>query len=418
MPKKRLTEEGVAKLNPPAAGKQMDYFDAGMPGLVLRVNYGGAKVWRALYYVKKLDKVGKRITAPTTHKLGRYPHLKLKEAREKARTFLSDPQKALAQAGSGSFKEVAETFLKRHVAASGLRSQPEIERCLAKYIYPAWQHRPFREIKRGDVATLLDQIQDEHGARQADICLAIVSKMANWYAARNDDYVSPVVRGMGRYKAADRKRKRILNDDEIRAVWQVCGDAGTFGALVRVLLLTGQRLRKVAAIQWDEVVDGEWRIATVAREKGNAGTLRLPPIALNIINAQPRLAGNPFVFASGNGGAVNSFSQCKQDLDDRLPKMPPWVLHDLRRTARSLLSRAGVRPDIAERVLGHVIPGVEGVYDRHHYGEEKADALNRLAHLVDTILDPPPPNVIPIKKGKQRAITNTRGNAAAALKRP
>jgi len=69
--------------------------------------------------------------------------------------------------------------------------------------------------------------------------------------------------------------------------------------------------------------------------------------------------------------------------------MPSWVLHDLRRTARSLLSRAGVRPDISERVLGHAIPGVEGVYDRHSYDHEKADALNRLATLIDTIVHPP-----------------------------
>jgi hypothetical protein len=66
--------------------------------------------------------------------------------------------------------------------------------------------------------------------------------------------------------------------------------------------------------------------------------------------------------------------------------MPAWVIHDLRRTARSLLSRAGVRPDISERVLGHVIRGVEGVYDRHGYDDEKADALNRLARLIETIV--------------------------------
>ena len=88
MPKKRLTEEGVAKLPAPAAGRQIDYFEAGMPGLVLRVNYGGAKIWRALYYVPSVVKSGKRkgqrIMMPTTHKLGRYPILKLKEARAAA----------------------------------------------------------------------------------------------------------------------------------------------------------------------------------------------------------------------------------------------------------------------------------------------------------------------------------------------
>jgi integrase len=65
-----------------------------------------------------------------------------------------------------------------------------------------------------------------------------------------------------------------------------------------------------------------------------------------------------------------------------------WTLHDCRRTARSLLSRAGVRPDVAERVLGHVMGGVEGVYDRHSYREEKAHALRMLAGLIENILRP------------------------------
>ena len=395
MPKKRLTEEGVAKLKPPASGKQVDYFDAGMPGLVLRVNYGGAKVWRALYYLKRLDKDGKRVTTPTTHKLGRYPHLRLKDAREAARRFLADPAKALAEADTGSFREVAENFVKRHVEANKLRTQPEIERCLAKYVYPAWEHRPFRELKRGDVAALMDGIEDRHGARQADLVLAIIRKIANWYAARNDDYVSPVVRGMHRSNGADRRGKRILDDDEIRALWSA--DAGTFGAFVKVLLLTAQRRDKVATMKWDDISEDTWTIASAPREKGNAGSLRLPPMVLNIINAQPHIAGNPHVFAGRGGGPLNAFSQRKRELDAKLPGMPRWVLHDLRRTARSLLSRTGVRPDISERVLGHAIPGVEGVYDRHSYNDEKAEALARLAALMELIINPPADNVVPFR---------------------
>jgi integrase len=407
MPKKRLTEEGVRKLKAPVQGKQIDYFDAYQPGLVLRVNYGGAKVWRALYYLKRLDQDGKRITLPTTYKLGRYPTLDLKQARIKAREFLADPQKALAQADVGSFKEVAENFLKRHVEANKLRWQAEIERCLNKYVYPHWQDRAFHELKRGDVAALLDYVQDQHGARQADIVLAIIRKLMNWHATRNDDYVSPVVRGMGRYKNADHKGKRILDDAEIRALWQAADASGMFGAFVQVLLLTAQRKGKVAAMKWDDLVDGEWRIPAEPREKTSAGSLRLPPKLLAIIQAQPRIAGNPHVFAGGRGnGALNSFSEGKRGLDAKLPKMPGWVLHDLRRTARSLMSRAGVRPDIAERVLGHAIPGVEGVYDRHSYRDEKADALLRLADLVERIVNPPEGNVVALpalpKRGTRR----------------
>ena len=93
------------------------------------------------------------------------------------------------------------------------------------------------------------------------------------------------------------------------------------------------------------------------------------------------------------------FSQRNDELDEKLGHFEPWVFHDLRRTARSLMSRAGVRPDISERVLGHAIPGIAGVYDRHSYDSEKADALNRLAALVQTIVNPPPENIVQMRRG-------------------
>ena len=77
--------------------------------------------------------------------------------------------------------------------------------------------------------------------------------------------------------------------------------------------------------------------------------------------------------------------------------IPPWRLHDLRRTSRSLMARAGVSSDIAERVLGHVLPGIRGVYDRHSYVAEKRDALERLVSLLTSILNPRAQNVVPLR---------------------
>ena len=371
----------------PAQGQTVRY-DALVPGLMLFTSYGGAKTWRVLYYVN-----GK----PRSKKLGRFPDMSVKKAREAARTFLDDPQAALARSKVGTFQEVAGDFIKRHVEKKGLRSKPEIERCLNKYIYPRWKDRPFLEIKRHDVADLLDHIEDDHGPRQADMVLAIISKLTRWYQARSDDYVSPVVPGMRRTDAAERKRKRILSDEELKAMWEECGDMGTFGSLVKVTLLTAQRRGKVMTMKWGDVVDGEWRIPSEPREKSHAGTLKLPQTVLGIIETRPRVAENPYVFPGRGKKHLNAWSQRKAELDKKLPnKMAHWTLHDLRRTARSLMSRAGVRPDIAERVLGHAIPGVEGVYDRHSYADEKAEALNRLASLVETIINPPSDNVVPL----------------------
>ena len=280
-----------------------------------------------------------------------------------------------------------------------MRSQYEIERILKKYIYPRWEHRPFREIRRTDVASLLDQVADNNGARQADVCLAVIRKLTNWFATRDDHYISPVVKGMNRSSGGG--RKRILDDDEIRALWNTAD--GTFGALLKVALLTGQRKDKVATMMWSDIDDGTWSIPSDEREKANAGKLQLPQSVIDIIDAQPRIASNPHVFSAGKGnGPFNSFSQRKRELDKRLPKMPGWTIHDLRRTARSLLARAEVRPDIAERVLGHAIPGIGRIYDRHAYDDEKGKALAALSALVNRIINPKAAKVTDLAEHRRR----------------
>ena len=211
----------------------------------------------------------------------------------------------------------------------------------------------------------------------------------NWYTIRNEDYVSPIVKGM-RFKT--QTRERVLAPDEIRTVWNAC--EGTFGAIVRVLLLTAQRREKVVSMKWEDVVDGVWSIPSERREKGNAGTLKLPESVLAIIEAQPVLADNPYIFAGRRRGqAFNSFSLGKAELEASAP-IAPWTLHDLRRTARSLLAGTEVSRDHAERLLGHAIPGVEGTYNRHGYVEEKAHALKALAGAINSIINPRPDNVV------------------------
>ena len=278
--------------------------------------------------------------------------------------------------------------MQRHVEAKGLRSDYEINRLLNKHLLPAWGGREFELIKRGDIAKLLDKVEDESGARTADYTLSIISGIANWYAKRHDDYVSPVIRGMKRHSSKDNARTRILYDDEIRIVWNAADND-----VVKLLLLTAQRLEKVQTMQWDDVsIDGVWNVPNGSRQKGTGGELPLSDMAIEIIRSRPRLASNPYVFA-GRGG---SYAKPKQFIA-KLPDMPQWQLHDLRRTARSLMSRAGVSPHIAERVLGHVIPGVEGIYDRHAYREEKAHALNALASLIEFILNPAADNVVALR---------------------
>jgi integrase len=383
--RKSLSDKGVAALKPRA--QRYTFPDPELRGHYVRVTPNGKKSFVAV----TLDPHGKQIWAT----LGSAEVLSITEAREKARIAINrvrDGKPAFETPPNkpASFQSVAETWLQRHVRAKGLRSEREITRLLRVHVYPAWEDRAFLDIRRSDVTALLDEVEDDHGARQADYVLAVVSGICNWFAVRHDNYVPPVVKGMQRQSRQARARARILSDDEIRAFWKAAEASGTFGALVRLLLLTAQRLAKVASMRWQDIsVDGVWAIPTQPREKGTAGELVLPDEAIKIIRSQTRFANNPYIFAGHGNGPFNSFGRCKQALDAMLPKeMPHWQLHDLRRTARSLLSRAEVRPEHAERVLGHALKGVEAVYDRHAYRNEKADALKRLSELIQGIVHP------------------------------
>jgi integrase len=391
---KKKGEPLPPKPEPNPSLKQVVYIhtDSKQRGLALMLVYSsqGTKAFRVLTY---------RNSKPHSVKLGTYPQMSLKDAWANAEEYFKNPQRFEAKAETGTFKDVAEQWIKRHVDENKLRSKDEIERCLKVYVYPKWGGRNFLEIRRPEVNELLDGIVDNHGKSQADAVLAIVRGICNWYAAnRSEHYVSPIVAKMkrDRRKPKDRARSRFLADDEIRAVWKAAGEVGTFGALVKVALLTGQRREKVSHMQWADVSpDGVWTIAREKGEKGTAGKIKLPQLALSVIQAQPHIAGNPYVFAGRGKTAFNSFSQRKDELDEKLPNMPAWTLHDLRRTCRKLMTRARVRPDIGELALGHSIKGIQAVYDDpQEYQPLIDEALQRVANEIETIINPPAPNVV------------------------
>jgi integrase len=206
-----------------------------------------------------------------------------------------------------------------------------------------------------------------------------------------------------------------LSDEEIRAVWPELRGAGTFGALIKTLLLTAQRRDEVAHMRYSEI--GADKIWTIPAERYKTKRPNHVPVsnpAKAIIDAQPKIDGCDFVFASSAETQFTDFARNKARLDQAVfaairkrakkgaavKPLPNWTLHDLRLTAKTLMVRAGVRPDISERVLGHVIPGVEGRYDRHSYADEKRDALEKLATMIERILHPMPSNITALKDRK------------------
>lgn len=375
--RKTLTDAGIASLEP----SSRPYPDPELPGHYIRVRPTGAKTFVAVARAAS----GKQIW----HTIGPSSLYSIAEAREKARKAIKAIRDGRDRSGPEAFETVAESWFKRQVENRRLISAPDLRSCLDRQLIPAWRGRDFNSIRRSDVANLLDSIEDSNGPVAADFALAVIRMLCNWRATRDENYVSPVVKGMRRTNPKARARDRVLNDDELREVWLAAEENGTFGAFVRVALLVAQRREKIVTIKWSDISEeGEWTIQRSEREKGTPPSLLLPKAALDIINAQPKLASNPHVFAGLGSGPMQGMSKRKDRFDAKLNGVAPYTIHDLRRTSRSLLSRAGVLPHIAERVLGHAIAGVDGICDRHEYREEKANALRILAGLIENILRP------------------------------
>ena len=400
----------------PDPKKRVTISDPDTRGLYVRITPKGAKTWT----IVARNPEGKQVW----REIGPVDDIGLEDARTRAREGVRrikqgeeafpapEPKK-----GPDSFKIVSERFLRMYVKDKErtLRTASDIERQFKVYIWPVWGDRVFSSIRRNDVVDLIDDIALERGAGMADHVLATLGRLCSWQAARDENYVSPIVRGMKRTRPAERARERVLDEEELRLVWNTA--TGAFGAFLKMCLLTGQRKAKIAKMKRADISDdGVWTIPTEKREKGNGGRLKLSPLALEVIASQPEIKDNPYVFAGKGKGAFNGYSKARVAFDAALLRarmksaaeagedvaavqaLTHWVIHDLRRTAKSLMARAKVRPDISERVLGHAMPVIEGIYDRYDYFDEKAEALAKLAGLLGLIVAPPARNVVTLAR--------------------
>src|SRR5262249_11774752 len=153
------------------------------------------------------------------------------------------------------------------------------------------------ELRRSDVARMLDKIADERGLVMADQTLAYMRKAFNWYSGKDDGFNSPIVRGMVRTRPRERARTRVLSDDDIRIIWPALDSAGTFGALVKALLLTVQRRDEVAQMSRKEIgQDGIWTIPAERYKTKRPNHVPLSKAALDIIEAQPKVGGCDYIF--------------------------------------------------------------------------------------------------------------------------
>jgi integrase len=417
-----LTDRSLRALKPAPLGKRVTVWDGVQPNLAVRVTDKGRRsfivVRRALGAV-----------SPTWSVLGQYPTMSLADARKAAREVLAvlaqgkdlrtvrEEKRSAAQAAvKQTFSVVAEAFIKRHVA--GLRSARMIESVVRQVLIPAWGDRPVTQISRRDVVDLVEAIIDRggpspgRGSRRksggpcaARHALSTARCLFNWCCETGRPDVSPCDRlKAAKLHGAPKRRDRVLSDDELRAVWDAASQIGyPYGALVRLLMLSGQRRQEIAGATWSEV-DLDKAVLTIGAERMKAAaahTVPLTPTAIEILRSLPRFVAGDYVF-SGRAGArpMSGFSKCKKRLDAKIGQMPPYSLHDLRRTVRTRLAELGVLPFIGELILAHAQQGVARIYDLHTYDAEKRDALNRWEAKLRQIVAPEPPTgkVVPLKR--------------------
>ena len=383
---KMFTDIALRNLKPGQVRREIP--DAGARGLYVVIQPSGAKSFAVRYRFggkpRKLTLTG-GISLAAARKAASYALFEVEQGRDPSEAKkITKARAALAKADT--VQAICEEYLARE--GRKLRTASSREATLKRLVFPEIGNQPIHTLRRSQIVRLLDKIEDENGERSADIVLAYLSRMFNWHAGRSDEFRTPIVRGMRRRNTKEHARNRILTDDELRSVWRAA-DAGPFGCFVKFLLLTGARRGEAAAIAWKEISGTEWTLPA-ARNKTKVDLVRPLSAAAQLeLSKVPKLAGTDFVFSIDGQSALGGFTRREKVLD-QASGVTGWTLHDLRRTARSLMSRAGAPSEHAERCLGHVISGVEGVYDRHSYRDEMLIAYEKLAALIGQIVDPQP----------------------------
>jgi integrase len=391
----RFTAKSVDHIKPGATRREIP--DDGCASLYLIVQPSGVKSWAVRYRYQgrptKLTLIGVTSLAAARKAATDALH-ELEQGNDPAAARKADRLEAMA-AKANTLANICQSYLA--IEGKKLRTVDQRISILNRLVLPELGAMPIETVKRSDIVRLLDRVEARNGSRMADVTLAVLRRILHWYETRTDDFRSPIIRGMGeRQNVVEHRRSRILDDNEIRKLWTATADNSPFSALVRFLLATSARRSEAAAMKWAEIdADGVWTLPA-SRSKTKVEVVRpLSKQALAILTELPRIGDYPFT--SNGVTPIASFSGPKAALDAR-SRVVGWRLHDLRRSARSLMAAAGVPVDHAERVLGHSRSDIVARYDRHKYLGEMARAVEMLSAQIETIIHPPEGAVIPMRR--------------------
>lgn len=395
----RFTDRSIKALKPKET--RYEVMEDGRKGLRLRVSPTGSKAWLFVY------RRGGKVTRIT---LGKYPEMALAEAHEelaRLRALLrkgTDPGQAervarLEEIRAPTVTQLGELYIERY-AKVHKRAWREDERILNKDVLPRWGHIKAKDITRGDLIALLDDLVDRGAPIMANRTLATVRKMFNYAMERSILETSPCVAVKAPGK--ETQRDRVLSEEEIRTFWAALDGINASLAIRCVLklqLVTAQRKGEVVAAEWSEIAGDWWTIPAEKAKNGLAHRVPLSALARAVLEEIPRL-GERYLFPSRSDGKPlldTSVDHAVQKHREAFG-IPHFTPHDLRRTAASHMAAMGISRLVLSKILNHVETGITAVYDRHSYDGEKHLALDAWARKLESIIHGASSNVVALTR--------------------
>jgi integrase len=401
----KLTVGRISGLRLPPGKTDHIAFDEAVPGFGIRLREGGSRSFVFQY------KVGDR---QRRMNLGAVSAVEFGKARKTARNLYhrvklgEDPASDKAEAKTRLAETLGATiklYLARQKNRLKPRSLVEVERHLLVHLRRL-HSLPLAKIERRTIASRLSELEQASGNRTRNSVRATLHALYAWAIQEGMAELNPVT---GTSRAPEKSRDRVLSANELRLICNAVPN-DQFGAIVKLLALTGARASEIAALRWDEIHDNMIVLPAERTKNSRSHVIPLSEPARAIINAQPRRANTDgktreLVFGFGEG-AFAGWGKCRERLNERITNatgkaLSHWTPHDLRRTAATMMAELGVQPHIIEAVLNHVSghrAGVAGIYNRASYEREKAVALDLWADRLTAIVEGRETNVTPLRR--------------------
>lgn len=343
------------------------YYDQTTPAFGLRVGKH-RKTW---FVVRGRERLRTNI--------GQYPSISLADARKEARKLLTEePEKH----GRLTFNEAYEQY-QPTLSTKKARTQRDYRRALGKHLKPKLGSKKLLDITYEQITAITDKLS----ASERRNTLAVARTFFRWCVRPPRRYLkhSPL-EGLELPKAG--KRRRVLNDDELKIVWDAASRQGyPHGTICQLLLALGQRRGETANLRRPWINEKERTITLPEWVTKNSKEHTFPygDLVAGILDTIPRFNETDLLFPSrvSNERPISGWSKYKMEMADGVPH---WTLHDLRRTYRSIHGQIGTASEIAERLINHaaaVTTEVEAIYDRWHYLPQMRTAVAAYeAHLT------------------------------------